>query len=78
MFYVYVLRSASGILYKGSTADLEARIKTHNSTSGNRFTSKDQPWVLVYSELHNSRADAMKREKFLKSGKGREFLKTVL
>jgi putative endonuclease len=79
MYYVYVLKSlTSGKLYKGFTSDLEKRIKVHNSSSGKRFTSKDQPWVLIYSEQFITRSEAVLREKFLKSGIGRDFIKQKL
>lgn len=78
MFYTYVLRSAKkGILYKGSTEDLNRRLLEHNSGMVN-FTSKFLPWDLVYWEEFPTRSEAMRREKFFKSGKGRELLKTLV
>jgi putative endonuclease len=78
MFYTYVLQSdINGNLYKGSTENLDARIVQHNNGLVN-YTSKYRPWKLVYSEQFNSRAEAMAREKFFKSGKGREWLKQKL
>ena len=44
----------------------------------NRFTSNKGPWELIYKEEYPNRSLAMKQEKFLKSGKGREFLKQQL
>lgn len=43
-----------------------------------RFTSGKGPWEIVYQEHFETRAQAMKREKLLKSGKGREFLANIL
>jgi putative endonuclease len=78
MYCTYVLKSSSsGILYKGHTSDLKKRVKSHN-TPGSRFTSKDGPWTLMYFEEFETRAEAMKREKFFKSGKGRSFLQNIL
>ena len=77
-YYVYVLRSdVDGRLYKGHTTRLEERIGEHNfgktsSTKGYR------PWKLVYFEKLDSLKDAVDRERFLKSGAGREFLNTKL
>ncbi|MFN6348930.1 MAG: GIY-YIG nuclease family protein, partial [Chitinophagales bacterium] len=49
-YYSYVLRSQkNGILYKGSTENLEKRINYHNQGKV-RFTSKYTPWELVLSE----------------------------
>ena len=78
MFYTYVLQSdINGQLYKGSTENLDARFDQHNAGLVN-YTSKYLPWKLVYFELFNSRSEAMAREKFFKSGKGREWLKQKL
>lgn len=78
MFYTYVLRSGStGNLYKGQTDNLERRISMHNKGLSN-YTKNRDPWKLVYSEEFDSRREAIKHERFLKSGKGREFLKSIL
>ena len=75
MYYTYVLESLkNGILYKGSTENLEQRLQQHNDGLVN-FSSKHRPWKLVYHECFATRAEAMAREKFFKSGKGREWLK---
>ena len=59
MYYSYVLRSLkNGILYKGSTQDIENRLSVHNSGSVN-FTSKHLPWELILSEKFETRAEAM-------------------
>ena len=78
MFYVYVLKSlSSGNLYTGQTSNLINRINAHNSGLS-PYTKGRGPWVLIYSEEFISRGGAIKREKILKTGKGREFLKNKL
>jgi putative endonuclease len=78
MFYTYVLRSLKkNILYKGSTENLNQRLEQHNNGLVT-FTSKFKPWKFVYHETFTTRAEAMAREKFFKSGKGREWLKNVI
>lgn len=78
MFYAYVLLSLKKrIYYKGSTENLSARIQQHNDGLV-AFTSKYKPWKLIYYEEYSTRAEAMNREKFFKSGKGREWLKNNL
>jgi len=66
---------ARDTIYIGQTSDLEKRIATHNTKAAyrkNDFTSKnDGVWELVYSERLPSRAAAMKREKEMKSSRGR-------
>ena len=78
MFFVYVIKSTvDNRLYKGLTTDLEKRVKEHNSEK-TKSTSSYKPWILAYFEKFNSRDEARKREKYLKSGIGREFLKNKL
>jgi len=76
MFTVYVIRSERGIRYIGFTEDLPKRLGQHN-TRMSRFTSRDFNWKLVYKEEYSTRAEAMSREKWLKSGVGREFLDRI-
>ncbi len=75
-YFVYVLINKEKKLYKGVTADLEKRLKYHNDGKS-RWTRSRGPWELVYKEEFNNKSKALKREKFLKSGKGREYLKKI-
>jgi putative endonuclease len=78
MFYTYILFSTTkGIYYKGSTDNLIKRIVSHNSGLVN-YTSKYLPWILVHYEIFETRAEAMKREKFFKTGKGRALIKELI
>ncbi|MPZ23972.1 MAG: GIY-YIG nuclease family protein [Dehalococcoidia bacterium] len=75
---VYVLRSTkNGRLYTGSTNDLQRRLEEHNRGKS-RYTRSAGPFELVYSEECDNRLAARRRELFLKSGRGREFLKGTL
>jgi putative endonuclease len=74
MYYVYVIRSAeSKKLYIGHTDNLEQRLFRHRH-GHSRATRYANDWQLVYHESFASRAEAMKRELFLKSGRGRSAL----
>ena len=79
-FIVYVLFSqVNNKIYIGFTSDLEARILSHNLLATKGWTIKFRPWTLAHAESFSSKAEAMKREKELKSAKGREFIrKTIL
>ena len=74
MFYVYVLHSVKDNgLYIGYSTDLRRRLTSHRS--GDAFaTSCRGPWKLIYYEAYTQEADALGREKYLKSGSGRKFL----
>ena len=79
MYFVYILRNPQGILYKGQTNNLQKRIEQHNAEDDfASYTKNRGPWTLVYTEECATRSDARTREKFLKSGKGREFLVSLL
>ena len=75
MMKVYVIRSEKdGRFYVGMTSNLERRILEHNSGK-TKSTKGFIPWKLVFFETHPDRLAARKREKYLKSGVGKEFIK---
>jgi len=78
IYHVYVLQSkVDKRLYVGMSADISKRLTSHNN--GQVFSTKGyRPWVLVRSETIGNRIDARKREKYLKSGCGKEFLKNII
>ncbi len=74
MFGVYILRSkTTGRFYTGSTANLTRRLEEHNSGLSSS-TKHGGPWELLHHEEYPTRADAMRRERELKTGKGRDEL----
>jgi putative endonuclease len=76
-WFVYAIRSLHhNYIYVGLTSDLEERISRHNS-GRERTTRPYRPFVLVHYEVFKTRAEARKREIFLKSGCGKEFIKTL-
>ncbi|MFC1817417.1 GIY-YIG nuclease family protein [Thermodesulfobacteriota bacterium] len=78
MHYVYVLLSRKdGRFYTGSTSDLRRRLHEHNS--GNvESTMNRRPLELVYYEACINHEDTRAREKYLKSGMGKRYLKNRL
>jgi len=75
MFTVYVLFSEKyKKIYIGFTSNLEQRFLSHNVLGKKGYTVKYRPWIIAFTEKYESKPEAMKREKFLKSGKGREFV----
>jgi putative endonuclease len=78
MYYVYILQSpAMKKLYVGYTNDLRKRLLEHNDGKS-KFTKFGRPWKLIYYEAYISKKDAMSREKYLKSGWGRNYIKKTL
>jgi len=78
MYYVYVLKSLKdNHLYVGHTNDLRRRFREHNDGKVD-CTKPRRPFFLLYYEACNILNDAVKREKSLKTGFGRKYLKRRL
>lgn len=58
----------------GFTSNLEQRLLSHNELGKKGWTIQFRPWQLLYSEEYETKAEALLREKNLKSGKGREWI----
>lgn len=79
MYYVYLLENQGDkSWYIGFTANLKERIEQHQLGYGARTTQRKPGWKLIYSEIYINKEDATGREKFLKSGSGRKYLKKQL
>ena len=75
MFTVYVLYSETyNKIYIGYSANMEERLKSHNELATKGWTIKFRPWKIIHQELFREKADALKREKQLKSAKGRQWI----
>ena len=75
--WVYVLRGQDGRHYTGITCRLKRRIQEHQRG----LTPADKgrgPFTLIYKELQSDHKSARIREKFLKSGAGRDWLQKVV
>ncbi len=78
MTFTYVLRSdVDGEWYTGSTRDLRARLRQH-AQGRVRSTASRRSLRLIYYEACVSSVDAFRRERFLKTGKGKRFLRNRL
>ncbi|MGO8987975.1 MAG: GIY-YIG nuclease family protein [bacterium] len=78
MYYVYVIRSQKDKqFYTGFTSDLQNRFREHNA--GRVSSTKGRcPFELIYYETCLNEQDALAREKYLKSGMGKRYLKNRL
>jgi putative endonuclease len=78
MYYVYTLLSLKDHeLYIGFTNNIDKRYKEHKHGK-NPSTKYRNPLILIYYEAHLSKRDALRREKYFKSSKGKATLRQVL
>lgn len=70
-FMVYILQNQAGRFYIGHTEDLSKRLESHQRIDviAGKYTRKNGPWQLVWSEPHPDRATAMLREREIKAWK---------
>ncbi|MEM2111983.1 MAG: GIY-YIG nuclease family protein [Candidatus Bathyarchaeia archaeon] len=66
-YYVYILLCEDGSYYTGYARDIGYRFKQHEKGRGARYTRSRKPEEIVYIEEYNSRSEAMKREREIKS-----------
>jgi len=79
MFTVYVLYSEKfNKIYIGYTSDLGKRFLSHNELGTKGWTIKFRPWKIIHTESFQSKAEAMKREKELKTSRGRNWIRQEL
>jgi putative endonuclease len=76
MFYTYVLLCDNGAYYKGFTNNLEQRFQQHLKGEGAKYTNQHKPLKIAYYETFETQQEAVEREKYFKSGSGREWLKS--
>ncbi len=78
MFYVYILQSQKDKRwYTGSTSDLRKRFSQHNNQEV--YSTKNRgPFTLIYYEACINELDARVREKYLKTGMGKRYIKNRL
>jgi predicted GIY-YIG superfamily endonuclease len=78
MITVYAIRSlVNGEIYVGMAKDANLRLKEHNAGK-NRYTKGLRPWVECYREEWPDWKEGRQREKYLKSGIGKEFLRSLV
>ncbi len=80
MYYTYVIQNSERKRYIGQTKSIQDRLIMHNSTDSNKAkfhktTFNKGPWKVVFYKSFSARKDALTFERFLKTGKGREWLK---
>ena len=78
-YYIYVLKSinTTNWIYVGFTKNPIKRVKEHN-TGKSPSTAKYKPFKLIFYEAYRNQKDAKRREKYLKTTKGKTTLKSML
>ena len=66
-YYVYIIRCKDGSYYTGHAKDAQKRFEVHKKGRGARYTRMHEPEELVYVESCESRGDAMRRERKIKT-----------
>ena len=74
IYFVYIILSKEGYKYTGMTEDLGLRLKQHNDKTLSLWNKRGNNWKLIYKEEFLTKAKALKREKWFKTGVGREFI----
>ncbi|MGD1156965.1 MAG: GIY-YIG nuclease family protein [Terriglobia bacterium] len=78
MYYTHVLLSSrDGEWYTGAASDLKARLREHER-GGVTSTRFRRPLRLIYYEACLDAADAHRRERYLKTGRGKRYLRQRL
>ncbi len=78
MYYTYVIKSIErNYIYVGLTNNFEERFKRHNKLQ-NKRTKAYAPFNLIFKEEFKTRVEARQREKYLKSGCGKEYIKNLI
>ena len=78
--WVYILQNPGGRFYVGQTNDIAKRVANHNRKDkiSGKFTRKNGPWTLVWSEQHPNRSSATLREREIKSWRSARYIRTHL
>jgi putative endonuclease len=77
-YYTYILKSLkNNRYYIGSTEDIDRRLQDHN-WSRTKSTKSGIPWVVVYTEIYETRREAVKREYQIKAKKSRKYIEYLL
>ncbi len=77
MWFVYILECEDGSFYTGITDHIQRRFSEHRNGKGGHYTSSHEPRKLLYSEKHNTKSGALKRERQIKGWRKEKKLKLI-
>ena len=79
MYYVYVVFCGrKKKLYYGFTNNLKRRMSEHRNNRRPYSFTRNEDLELVYYEAHINEEDARDRERFFKTGWGRNYIRKIL
>lgn len=61
-YWVYILECSDGSYYTGIAKDVEKRLSVHKNGKGSRYVASRLPCKLVYTQLLDSKSDALRKE----------------
>ncbi len=73
-FYVYVLKSIEGYRYIGMSENVNKRLEQHNNKLV-QSTKHGRNWNIIHIEKYSTRSAAVRRERWFKTGVGRDWLR---
>jgi putative endonuclease len=77
-YFVYIIQSQrDGSYYVGSTQGVFERLERHNQ-GRSTYTKAKRPWELVYSEEHQNRSIAVRRENQIKRRKDKRYIESLI
>jgi len=78
IFYMYIIKSLNfDSYYTGQCSDIKIRLERHNG-GHSKSTKAKAPWKLIYFEEFQSRSEAVRREREVKSKKSRRYIETLV
>jgi putative endonuclease len=77
-YFVYAIESREGYRYTRTTENLSHRLSQHNNHNLSFWTKRGSDWKIIFQEEFENKRDALKKEKWLKSGVGREYLRSTI
>jgi len=77
-YFVYMIESEEGYRYTGMTENLAFRPAQHNNHELSFHTKRGTNWKILHFEEFSIKSDALKRERWLKTGVGRDFIRNLL
>jgi putative endonuclease len=76
-YNLYILSNPDGRYYIGYTGDIDKRLKKHNK-GDTKSTKNRGKWKVAYTEKFETKTEAVRREKYIKRQKSREFIKSLI